>query len=477
MKNSIIGKLQLLISAAAVILIAALAFTPLLNITLESNTTIYENSLDRVLNLAIEKEFKEITSSDLSSEEQQEAQKAVSERYAEMVMEIIGVNEDGEENIDTHISLSVIGIAENAGDAVKFVQYWIKAIEIDTMYELAKSADGGVDEETANRIGELENELRDEIDPDAVNIDSIRIFRLFFNGFLSSIDIANIEEDTAFKLASVSVLTALKLAILVAVFIFFPLSMLLSVVGLVLSLLSSKRYNKVQKKCKKAIVWIGTLLLAVVVCGAELSATGVIVVLAAAAAVVINLLASRFKSYTKGERKFLNVMQISAIISTAGIVTFAIFLAKADLLSFYTSAELSAQVSVNKTEPQELAMTLGIFAGMGALTVVVLKKVFKSAMKLITRAACMGGGGGNGLGTAIAGALLVLLNNYLLDMYDITLSSAQNDAMDRALIGIILVLVGAISFKVLGVIFAHGTTREEKRAVMSGSSVGDEEDD
>ncbi len=487
MRNSIIGKLQLLISAAAVVIIAALSFTPILKLGLESNLTIYENSLDTVIDLAWEKEADILEEEYLNlPKEEQEARRDeftakmedIMKRYRDMSLEIAGMNKDGEKkNIETTLSLSVIDMAKSAKDTAKLVEYWLKAVTIDTTYELAYKEGGeGIDEEAAKRYVELRDELAEEIDPSAVNETSVRTFRLFFNGFLSSINLAEMDDDAAFKLASISILVAFKLIILVAVFVLFPLSMALSVIGLVLGIFSRKKYKKVQKKCKRAIVWIATLLLAVVICGAELTWSGTIIILAAAAAVVINLLASRVKSYTEHEKKFLNVMQLSAIVSTVGIAIFAIYLAKADLLSFYTSAELAEQVSAGKETVKEMAMSLGILAGMGALTIVVLQRVFKGAMKLITRAACMGGGGGSGFGTAVAGAVLLVANYFVMKMLDVSLKSSMSEAMTMAGIGVAVALGGAVLFRVLGVVFAHGTTREEKRAVMSGTSINDKKD-
>ncbi len=477
MRNSIIRKLQLLVSALAVVIIALLSFTPILTVSLESNLNIYENSLDTVIETALEKELEELyEDSELSSEKKEIAIEKLMNKYKDMIYEIAGVNEDGDENIDTELSLSALDIAKSVPDLVMLLQYWVKAIAIDSAYELANSSPEP-NKEAEERYIVLKEELASEIDPEAVNINSVRVFRLFLNGFLSSVNVTDMDDETPFKIITVSLLIVFKLGILIAVFVLFPVAMAFSLAGLVFSLISKKRYNKILKKCKKTIVWMSTLLLAVAVCGAELTEAGTFMLLGAAAAIVVNLLASRFKSYTKREKKFLNVMQLSAIVSAVGIAVFALFLAKADLLSFYTSSKLAEQVSSGQKTKEEITTALAILAGMGALTIAVLQRVFKRTIKLVTRAACMGGGGGSGFVTAAAGALLIVVNNYVLDMFDISLSLVKREALNTAFIGAALALAGAIIFKLLGAVFAHGTTREEKRAVMSGTSINEKSED
>ena len=188
----------------------------------------------------------------------------------------------------------------------------------------------------------------------------------------------------------------------------------------------------------------------------------------AGAAVAINLLASRLKSYSKEGKRFLNIMQFSALLSLAGVVLFAISLIKADLINFYISIDLLVQVTKDMTDVTEMGIALAVLAGMSALTILTLAFLFKSAMKLVTRAACMGKGGGSGMFVAITGLLLLIVNTLVITKYGIELSAEQTSAMTMSFIGIAIVLVGAITYDVLKTALVRNITREETNDIMSG---------
>lgn len=499
MKNSLIGKLQILTSIVAVVLIAIFAFTPLMSIPLASNQDIYENSFDTVIGAAMSKEREELQKRYEAAETEDEREAIMKEYeefmkpYTELSESIVGVDvvddegnlkaeyddekgcyvdEDGNEieYTNTEMKVSLIGLAKSIPGTIKFMGYWFKAMALDTLL--------AADDSEAEAIDEAKKALFEDMDPEAVNEESVNTFRLLFSSFISMMDTEEgFSSDIIFKLLAVILLTVLKTGILLIVLVLFPLSMLFTVIGLALGLLNGKAYKTSHKKCKKAIVRIGAVLTAAVVWGASFTALGIMLLVVAAAVLAVNVVASRLKSYSENEKKFLNIMQLTSAVSAVGIALFAIFFAKADLLNFYASADVIAEATKDLSDVKEIGITLAVIAGMCAVSVIALRFVFKGLIKLLTRAACMGKGGGSGMSSAVLGIIIVIANFVVSGKYNMELTSDAKGALIVACVGAVIALAGGIALTVLRGVFVPDITAEETAAVFSGMSSDDEEAD
>lgn len=474
MKNFIIGKLQLIITTLAIVLIAALAFMPLLSIGSDpiENTKTFEAVIEAARDKEIEALGENAPEADVA---------AISARYEALKKEV----KSTDKNETSKFDVSVIELAKTFPNALEFALYYFQAIGLDYAESYAEDrvndqiqgAVGGV--EVPDGVGDIEvpkaqidlsRQLRESVDPSVVNSETIGMFRLFFGGFISvsGLDGAGSVVNTIL----VILFTVLKLVLLFSIVVIFPIAMAIRLIKLVIALITRKMEKKSLKYCKSAIAWIGSLLTAIIVWGANITTYGTLLIVVAAIVVAANLVASRLKSHTKGETKFLNVMQLSALISVVGIVIFAFKLVEADLINFYLSSELLAQVELLYPEDiATVAIVLAIFAAMAALTIIVLRSVFKSVMNLITRSACMGKKGGTGLFAGIAGLALLIVSEILLSKYQIVLSAEQDSAVIVAFVGIALTLAGAVTYKVLSHIFLRGVTAAEKNAVLTGTTI------
>lgn len=477
MKNFIIGKLQVIITTVAIVLIAALAFMPLLSIGTDpiEDTETFEVVIDAAKDKEIAALGEDAPEADVA---------AISARYEALKKEVKSTDKSETSKFD----VSVIELVKTFPSALEFALYYFQAIGLDYAESYAEDR---VNEQIQGAVGDVEvpeelggvevpeadidlsQQLRDSVDPTVVNSETIGMFRLFFGGFISvsGLDGAGSIVNTIL----VILFTVLKLVLLFSIVVVFPFAMAISLIKLIIAFIMRKTEKKSLKYCKSAIVWIGSLLTTLIVWGAEITTYGTLLIVVAAIVVAANLLASRLKSYTKGEAKFLNVMQLSALISVVGIVIFAVKLVEADLINFYLSSDLLAQAEIlYPNDVATVALVLAIFAGMAALTIVVLGFVFKSIMNLITRSACMGKKGGTGLFAGIAGLALLIVSKILLSKYQIVLTAEQDSAVTVAFVGIALTLAGAIVFKVLSHIFLRGVTSAEKNAVMTGTTISNQ---
>lgn len=469
MKNSIIGKIQFAVSAIAVLLIAVFSLTPLIGIKLESSMEIYDRSFDTVLEIAMEKKAEEISKDEgMSVEQKQKAEEDAVKSYLDIAYGIAGVDENGEK-AESCVNPSFIGLIKAFPDTVKLAKYYFKAYVID-----------GMGYDSVERAMELA-ELAEEMDADAVNAESVDMFRLFFNDIIASCDVnamlGSEGDEAMLEFVATVLLAAIRVGVLVSLLVIFPVVMILSCIGFLFVLLSHKKYKAVLKKCKNATVKISVLVSAVLVCGGTLTACGVLMILTAGVAVAVNILASRFKSYTSNERRFLNVMQLCALASTAGAVIFAIFIAKSDTVNMYLNFKFMTQATNGMTNIEKISVTIAVFLLMSILVFAVVISLVKSALKLVTRAACMGKSGGNGFLAALFGIGLIVANHYITDNYGITLTQEQSDNLTVALVGCAVMLVSAVAFRILKKVFAGNISKKEVKAVMCGTSVQDAEDE
>lgn len=472
MKNSFIGKLQVAICAVAVLAMAYFSFMPLIGVSVESGLKVYESSFDTVLEAAMEKELDEIEeSTSMSEEAKQKAAEKAAERYITIARDIAGVDSEGNAtNKSKLIAFSFIDVIKAFSDTGKLARYYIMAMSADAM-----------DAETEEHA-EYMKQLVDAIEPEAVNAESVDLFRLLFNDVASCLNFEAIMNDESadgnivFEFIAQALFAIIKAGVLIAVVVIFPIAMLLSCLGFLFVLLSKEKYVKVLKKSKKAVVRISCLAVALAVLDAELLPCATAALITAGVVILINLVASRLKSYNKKEKRFLNVMQLSSLISGAGAAVMAVFIARSDIIRSYVGSDLLTQATATMTDENEVMAAIAVFAGMSIIALAVFTSAVNSALKLITRCACMGKSGGKGIFSALLGIGLIALNYFVTDRFDIALTSEQSESLTVALIGCAVIIVGAIIFTVLKGIFVGKIGRAEVRAVMCGTSVGTDVD-
>ncbi len=487
MKNSIVKKVQLITTFAAAVLIAIFAFFPVLSVRVESGDSVYnafDGMIEKAMNEELEALDKKLENEEVSLTEYYDEMEEIYERYGELALYLMGIDEEGDEVGDTYVSVSGIKFLTRIPKLISLLKYYFVGVGEDTI----SGATGGTVE------ADLTEASDDDVDPDAVTKENIDMFRVFFGGFISALNFENLSADiedsgfsVIFKLIGVLMLTLIKLGILISAIVVFPIMTLITAIKLALSMISSENRGKhVFKKCSTIIIRLAVILTAVVICGAKFTGFGVVILVMAALAVAVNLAASRLKKCTSNQFKYLNIMQPAAVVAIVGAIIFAISFAKANLISFYTSGDVMMQVETAALESADdaesalisAAIGMAVLAIMGSVTVGVLRSVFKTTMKCALHGACMRKGGENaGYMIGISGIAIFVVNKIVMGIYDVTLPSAQSSSMTVALVGAIIALAAGIASTVLRSVFVPDMTAVEMAAVTTGSYAASDDDE
>lgn len=470
MKNKTLNKLQLVLAVVAMLLATILAFCPMLSISLQPNI-ILGAQLAPVLEAAAANEASAAGAN----------QTAVLQKYADI--------EAGFIDEEVEISHSGASLIKSLPDTAKVVGAWITSVRLKNMQEYILECQRSNPDYSGSNAAvqdllekkELEEKLAG-VDYKAVNEASIGNVRLCFSGLLEMASEGRLELGDGLGMQVLGVLfaTLVKVVILAITLILFPIKMVLAIVKLLLAVLSKREgtYSKVMGQCPIMLGWYGVVLANLAVWGAHFTAVGWLFTVAVVAILAVNVIASRSKSYTPGEKQFLNWMQICALISLVGAVLFAVCIAKADLISFYVSAEASNQILMGMGKTKESGAPRLLVYLIAMCTSVVLVFVFRGIMGLLSRAACMNNpkkdvAVGQSLGVITFGALLVIANAIVMGVFDLSLPVGQKGAFAVACVGILIALAGEVLLIVMRNVKMPDVTADEICAVMCGRSVQD----
>lgn len=469
MKNNTLNKLQLVLAAVAMLLATILAFCPMISISLQPNI-ILGTQLAPVLEAAADKEASAAGAN----------QAAVTKKYADIAAGFV--------DEEVEISHSGVSLIKSLPDTAKVVSAWITSVKLKNMQEhiLHQTSDPNYSGSNAAVQDLLEKKELEEklagVDYKAVNEASIGNVRLCFAGLLEMASEGQLELGDGLGMQVLGVLfaTLVKVVILAITLILFPIKMLVVIVKLIFALLSKREgvYSRVMGQCPIMLGWYGVVLANLAIWGGHFTVMGWLFTIAVVAVLAVNVIASRSKTYTSGERQFLNWMQLCAMISLVGAVLFAVCIAKADLIGFYVSAEASNQILMGMGKAKASGAPRLLVYLIAMCTSVVLVFVFRGVMGLLSRAACMNNpekdvAVGQSLGVIVFGVILIIANAIVMGVFDLSLPAGQKGAFAVACVGILIALAGEVLLIVMRNVKMPDLTEQEVHAVMCGHSVKD----
>ena len=477
MKNTLVRNIQIFVTVVAILLIAVFSISPLLSIKQVENNKV-DNEIMTVVGYASSAELKAVMNGNGDM-------KATQEKYSEINKYII--NDE-----DTYVEVASIDFVKALPDTVKFIIAWVNVMNYEVALDKLNSIDlTDYDQEyydsCVNKVNEYSKKL-EEIDYEAINLKSIEQFKLLSTDLIVQVIDTAQAGDYIHRVASLLIIAVLRVVLLLALLVFFPLSMVFAVLkllGTVFTRNPDVKLGKVMVNANKTFSWLGLLLGLLSIWQSQLTSKGRLVLIIAGVSILANIIASRFKSYSYYEIRYLNCMQITSLVSLVGIILFAIYITKANLVSFWTSEAVEARVLLNSADEGAFTNTMIIIAYFAAFLAILLPFVFRGIISILSRIGCMDVNRKKAkkvkrkkVGTGIfLGVFIIAINFVLMHIFNIELPNEQGSAFTIACVGIIIALIGKIAMTAIRFTYLAGMSHAEVIAVQSGTPNGSTDED
>ena len=472
MKTTLVRNIQILVTVIAVILVAIFSLSPLFSIKQIDNDE-FDKKLLSTVDWAYQAEAK--NGEDLDSKE-------LLEKYIELG-ECISNPDCGVYETNPIDFVITIPNTVKVFIAFKNVMNYENAVEDLLNLDASENPDNAMETVAACKA------KLDEIDYSAFSVNSIKQFEVVAAGIMGQVLDSDFSEMDVVSLIPYLVIAIMKLAFLIMLLVFFPISMvfaLFRVLGTLFSRNPELKLGKAMINGGRTFGWIGCILGMLLLWDAELTSKGRLVVIAAGVAILVNIVASRFKNYSRAEMRYLNCMQITSAIMLVGIILFAVNITKADLVNFWLSSKTTSLLPAEDFESAKTTISYLV-----AVLTILLPFVYTGIISVLSRIGCMATNHKklkkakkNKSGSGIFLALLILaLNVFMLSKFKIELDADRNAAFNLACIGCALALVGRVASTILRFTVLAGVTHSMAMAVAAGNPRGpvgeeaDEDDD
>ena len=424
--GNLFSKLRVLVAIIAIALTVIFAFTPLLNFSL-TNSNKVENDMKGVVYYAkLAEKLKE-------GKIDEEKYKGIDEYFLQE---------------EYNVQYSIISFIKEIPNTIKVYKAYS---------DIEKREDIEVDLETSfgNHSQEYIDNLRDqlkesdekikEIDYNAVTIESLDQFRWCVTGF-GSLDLME-GNLTVVDMIAMAIASIIKFALAALLIVLFPIVMVFTAIKL-LGAVIKKDNNKIMSISRETFSWTALLLATSAVWNANLTDTGVLLVIVTAIVIVFNIVSSWLVSNTERNAKILASTQICSFISVIGIAMLISNVVKADLGSIWNVLlELDATLELEAS-----LMTASLFLSVLALFMPI---AYTGIVSLMARAGNVDLGisgkkkldGGIGL-SIIFGIAVLVFNVYVRNKYAMEMTEAQSSAVVMAWVGIGLTILGSIALSV-----------------------------
>ncbi len=477
MKNTLIRNIQILVTIVAILLIAVFSFSPLLSIKQLENDKV-DKEIMSVVGYASSAELKAVMSCNGNIEDMQAKYSAINQYI---------INKE-----DVYVEVAPIDFVKTIPDTVKFIIAWINVMNYEVAVEKLNDIDfNDCDQEyydsCVKKVEEYSQKLN-EIDYEAVNLKSIEQFKLLSTDIIVRLIDTAQSDDYIHRAISLLIIATLRVVLLLALLVFFPLSMVFAVLkllGIIFTRNPDVKLGKAMVNANKTFSWLGLILGLLSIWQSQLTSKGRLILIVVGVSIFVNILASRFKTYSHYEIRYLNCMQITSLISLAGIILFAINITKANLVDFWTSEYVESHVLLGSGDEGAFTNTMIIIAYFTALLAVLLPFVFKGIISILSRIGCMDVNRKKAkkvkrkkVGSGIfLGIFIVAINLVIMYMFNIELPEEQGSAFTMACIGIAIALVGKIVMTAIRFTYLSGMSHAEVIAVLSGTPNGSSDSD
>ncbi|MBE6674039.1 MAG: hypothetical protein E7596_02910 [Ruminococcaceae bacterium] len=484
MKNTLVRNIQILITVVAIILIAVFSVSPLLSFKQLEHDKV-DNEIMTVVGYASKAELKATMSGNGDLE-------AAQEKYSEIYDYIL--NEDNK-----YVELSPLDFVKTLPDTVKFIIAWVNVMNYDVAVERLndmslESYDQAQYDSCVAKVEEYSKKL-DEIDYNAINLKSIEQFKLLSTDIIVQLIDTVQSGDFVHRVISQLIIATVRVILLLTLLVFFPISMIfavLKILGIIFTRNPDVKLGKAMVNANKTFAWLGLILGLLSIWESQLTSKGRLVLIVAGVSILVNIVASRFKSYSHYEIRYLNCMQITSLISLVGVALFAIYVTKANLVSFWTSDYVEASIALNSSDEGAFTNAMIVISYFAALLALMLPFVFRGIISILSRIGCMDVNRKKAkkvkrkkVGTGIfLGVFIVAVNFVIMNLFSVELPEEQGTAFTVACVGVAIALIGKVAMTAIRFTYLSGMSHAEAIAVLSGTPSGpsdadedDEEDD
>lgn len=413
-------KLRNIVAVVSIILIAIFAFTPLLSIKLNSNERMDIEMEKVVINARL---MEKLNEGEIDEE-----------KYN-------GIHDYFMQN-EYSVEYNAISFIKAIPNTIKYIKAFI---DVQNCADLEREYDNSNDMSEEHRqnkyeeLAEARAKLR-EIDYNAVTIESLDQFRFIFTVFNPTIILDDVTTIT--EVISLGISALIKLIFVFAILILFPLSMVFAILKLLGALLK-KDFGKVLLVSKNTFSWAALLLAVSAILNSTLTGNGTLVVVIIAIVILFNIIASWFIKQN-GEAKSLMTLQISSLISIAGLYIFVSNFIKSEL-------GITWEETLMTVEEHELGMASFIaISVLVCLIMLLLPMVYKGIAAALARAGNIryginGKKKAEGIGGVIVFGIIVIAYNFILkNKFGVELNEEQASAISFACVGLGVAIVGSI---------------------------------
>ena len=413
-------KLRNIVAVVSIILIAIFAFTPLLSIKLNSNERMDSEMEKVVINARLMEKLNE-------GEIDEEKYNGIHDYFLQN---------------EYSVEYNAISFIKAIPNTIKYIKAFI---DVQNCADLEREYDNSNDMSEEHRqnkyeeLAEARAKLR-EIDYNAVTIESLDQFRFIFTVFNPTIILDDV--TTISEVISLGISALIKLIFVFAILILFPLSMVFAILKLLGAVLK-KDFGKVLLVSKNTFSWAALLLAISAILNSTLTGNGTIVVVIIAIVILFNIIASWFIKQN-GEAKSLMTLQISSLISIAGLYIFVSNFIKSEL-------GITWEETLMSVEEHELGMASFIaISVLVCLIIILLPMVYKGIVAALARAGNIryginGKKKAEGIGGVIVFGIIVIAYNFILkNKFGVELNEEQVSAISVACVGLGVAIVGSI---------------------------------
>lgn len=477
MKNTLVRNIQILVTSVAILLIAVFSISPLLSIKQLENKKV-DNEIMTVVGYASAAELKAVMNGDADIN-------AMQDKYSEINKYIIS-EQDG------YVDVAPIDFIKTIPDTVKFIVAWINVMNYEVALERLNDIDLNDYDQSyydscSQKVKEYSQKL-EAIDYDAVNLKSIEQFKLLSTDIITQFVDSTQSGDYLHRLVSVMIIAVIRVVLLLSLIIFFPISMVFAVLkllGILFTRNPDVKIGKAMANTNRVFAWIGLIFGLLSIWQSQLTSKGRLVLIVVGVTILANIVASRFKSYSRNEVRYLNCMQITSLISLVGIVLFAINITKANLVNFWLSDRVEASLLLQGADEGTFTKTMIVVSYSAALLAILLPFVFRGIISILSRIGCMDVNRKKAkkvkrkkVGTGIfLGVFIIAINFAIMYIFNIELPEEQGSSFTLACIGIAIALLGKISMTAIRFTLLAGMSHADAIAVLSGTPTGASEED
>ena len=266
---------------------------------------------------------------------------------------------------------------------------------------------------------------------------------------------------------------------LIAIAIALPITAILSTIKAVFALITNtddpgKASHKISKAFYKILALFPMLLLALVFLP-DVKFGGAVygILVLCAIGLGVNLLVSRMKKYEGDDFKYLNLLQITSLVSVVGYVLFLVNIVKSELLnsvfSMLAGHAVNELVSVATSQKAEVDFVPFI------LTLILIATIYfvvNSLTKIVTRIACMSKTKSPAsIYDGIVGLATVVIPFYMMNSMGLTLSDAQKGSFYLCVVGVVILLAVEIFLSVAPQKLCPNCDETRRQEIATGAYV------